>query len=74
MTEAASGAGLEYIKPEGAFYLFCKVPAPGGKEGVDNKKDFGDGLLRALAKIPHTLRTGQRVRLPRMVSRGLLHE
>lgn len=48
MTEAASGAGLEYIKPEGAFYLFCKVPAPGGKvnsgaPAVDGGKEVSDG-------------------------------
>ncbi len=56
MTDAACAAGLEYIKPEGAFYLFCKVPAPGsktgeggkevsdGKEDADNKEDSGDDL------------------------------
>jgi aspartate aminotransferase len=26
-------AGIEYAEPEGAFYLFCKVPPKEGKEG-----------------------------------------
>jgi aspartate aminotransferase len=33
-------AGIEYAKPEGAFYLFCKVPI--SKEGRD---DSGDGAF-----------------------------
>ena len=25
------GAGIRYFRPEGAFYLFCRVPEPGGE-------------------------------------------
>jgi aspartate aminotransferase len=39
--EVLEGAGLEYIKPEGAFYLFVK--APGG-----NDKAFSDCLKKHL--------------------------
>ena len=28
-------AGIEYARPEGAFYLFCKVPASFGSNGDD---------------------------------------
>ena len=42
MTDAADAAGLEYIKPEGAFYLFCKVPSPGSKTG-EGGKEVSDG-------------------------------
>ncbi|HZK20152.1 MAG TPA: pyridoxal phosphate-dependent aminotransferase [Treponemataceae bacterium] len=36
ITEAVTGAGIEYIEPEGAFYLFCKVPP---KKNVANPYD-----------------------------------
>jgi aspartate aminotransferase len=29
-------AGIEYLKPEGAFYLFCKAPAAGGNSVGNN--------------------------------------
>ena len=35
-------AGIEYIKPEGAFYLFCKVPPGGNSSGSTSE---GDDLL-----------------------------
>lgn len=34
LTAVMRNAGIEYAEPEGAFYLFCKVPAPkAGSEG-----------------------------------------
>ncbi|MDR0403206.1 MAG: pyridoxal phosphate-dependent aminotransferase [Treponema sp.] len=51
------GAGIEYRKPEGAFYLFCKVPrraggnAAGGAAGGDdsgNDRAFSDCLKKHL--------------------------
>jgi aspartate aminotransferase len=39
-------AGIEYLKPEGAFYLFCKVPPAGGAAGDD--KAFSDCLKKHL--------------------------
>jgi aspartate aminotransferase len=33
-SKVLNDAGIEYIKPEGAFYLFCKVPK--GKSGGDD--------------------------------------
>lgn len=43
ITSVMDSAGIEYIEPEGAFYLFCKVPSPSsstsigfGHEGDDN--------------------------------------
>jgi aspartate aminotransferase len=36
------GAGIEYLKPEGAFYLFCKAPAANSAAG---KKVGGDNAI-----------------------------
>lgn len=36
-------AGVSYFKPEGAFYLFCKVPSRNGGTGEDDK-EFCDFL------------------------------
>jgi aspartate aminotransferase len=33
-------AGIEYAEPEGAFYLFCKVPAKDGKGGAADDVAF----------------------------------
>ncbi len=30
LMEVLDGAGIGYFRPEGAFYLFCQVPEPGG--------------------------------------------
>lgn len=30
LMEVLDGAGIRYFRPEGAFYLFCQVPEPGG--------------------------------------------
>lgn len=30
LMEVLEGAGIRYFRPEGAFYLFCQVPEPGG--------------------------------------------
>lgn len=42
-TDILDEAGMEYAKPEGAFYLFCKVP---GEKGDD--KAFADHLKQHL--------------------------
>lgn len=43
LMSALDAAGLEYVEPEGAFYLFCKVPAKKGQEQDANwKGDDGE--------------------------------
>jgi aspartate aminotransferase len=44
--EALDNAGIEYIKPEGAFYLFCKVPT--GKTGQSGDREFAEHLKKYL--------------------------
>jgi len=44
--EALDGAGIKYIKPEGAFYLFCKVPK--GKTALDGDSEFAEHLKKYL--------------------------
>ncbi len=39
LMEAMDKAGLEYVKPEGTFYLFVKTPGPDDKEFVARAKD-----------------------------------
>jgi aspartate aminotransferase len=39
-------AGIEYVKPQGAFYLFCKVPQ-GKNQGADDKA-FVEHLKKSL--------------------------
>jgi aspartate aminotransferase len=45
-TQALDKAGIEYIKPEGAFYLFCKVPP--GKAAQAGDKEFAEHLKKYL--------------------------
>ena len=35
------GAGIRYFRPEGAFYLFCQVPEPGG-EAIRRLEETGN--------------------------------
>jgi aspartate aminotransferase len=44
--KALSGAGLEYAEPEGAFYIFCKVPP--SKSGAADDNAFVDHLKKFL--------------------------
>jgi aspartate aminotransferase len=51
--EALDTAGISYAEPEGAFYLFCKVPpkkgaAPGSTDALGDDKAFADHLKRYL--------------------------
>jgi len=41
-------AGIEYSKPEGAFYLFCKVPEGKNANAVGNDHAFVDHLKKHL--------------------------
>lgn len=43
LTANLRAAGIEYGEPEGAFYLFCKVPE--GKNGSTDENDFCKCLL-----------------------------
>lgn len=43
LMEILDAASIEYAEPEGAFYMFCKVP-PGKKQGDDG--DFCDHLKK----------------------------
>jgi aspartate aminotransferase len=45
-TQALDNAGIEYVKPEGAFYLFCKVPD--GKTARAGDKEFAEYLKEYL--------------------------
>jgi aspartate aminotransferase len=40
--------GIEYAKPEGAFYLFCKVPSSNNKELCEDDRKFVDHLKKYL--------------------------
>jgi aspartate aminotransferase len=44
--EALDGAGIAYVDPEGAFYMFAKVPGGGASEGDDGR--FVDCLKQHL--------------------------
>jgi aspartate aminotransferase len=48
--EALDAAGISYAEPEGAFYLFCKVPSKkGGSAGeIGDDKAFADHLKQYL--------------------------
>ncbi len=39
LTDNLSSAGIEYAEPEGAFYLFCRVPAKRGAGGAEPADD-----------------------------------
>ena len=41
-------AGIEYGRPDGAFYLFCKVPNKGTEPGAGNDSAFVDHLKKYL--------------------------
>jgi len=45
--EALNGAGIEYADPQGAFYLFCKVPEGKGS-GIRDDKEFIEYLKKYL--------------------------
>jgi aspartate aminotransferase len=47
-TAALDGAGIEYARPEGAFYLFCKVPPRRNNTGADDDFAFVEHLKRHL--------------------------
>ena len=44
--EVLDGAGISYIKPEGAFYMFARVP--GAEPGTGDDRAFSDSLKRHL--------------------------
>ena len=44
ITKAVSNAGIEYIEPEGTFYLFCKVP--NNKSGKKDDFEFCNHLKK----------------------------
>ena len=49
LTDNLRNAGIEYAEPEGAFYLFCKVPAPKHHvipEGQNSDGPFCDHLKK----------------------------
>lgn len=46
ITKIIADAGIEFIEPEGAFYLFCKVPV--GKDGSTDDFAFCDHLKKFL--------------------------
>lgn len=46
ITKIVSDAGIDFIEPEGAFYLFCKVPV--GKDGSTDDFAFCDHLKKYL--------------------------
>jgi aspartate aminotransferase len=41
-------AGLEYVDPEGAFYIFCKVPSRGRPDGAGDDGAFTSELKKHL--------------------------
>lgn len=45
LTDALDAAGIEYAEPEGAFYLFCKVPAPKKAENAIKDGQTSDGAF-----------------------------
>jgi aspartate aminotransferase len=47
-TAALDGAGIEYAQPEGAFYLFCKVPPRRNSAGADSDSAFAEHLKKHL--------------------------
>ena len=47
-TAALDGAGIEYARPEGAFYLFCKVPPRRNSVGVSDDAAFTEHLKEYL--------------------------
>ncbi len=40
ITKACADAGIEFAKPQGAFYLWCKVPVKGKAKGKTETPDF----------------------------------
>ncbi len=46
LTENLTSAGIEYAEPEGAFYLFCKVPAKKGADAAADDAAFCDHLKK----------------------------
>ena len=46
--QVLDGAGIEYAKPDGAFYLFCKTPPGGASAGKGDDYAFVDHLKNYL--------------------------